>query len=157
MIVCAIDPGTEVSGWAIYSDERVIDAGVCDNGDLLERLRGGKAVLGVDVLAIEMVASYGMAVGAEVFRTVWWTGRFAQVWLDATGHLAMEVVRKEVKLHLCMNPRAKDSNVRIALIDRLGPKGTKKNPGPTFGVSSHAWQALAVAVTTHDNLTKPHV
>jgi hypothetical protein len=48
--------------------------------------------------------------------------------------------------------RAKDQNIRQALIDRLGPPGTKKNPGPTYGVTSHMWSALAVAVTAHDKL-----
>jgi hypothetical protein len=33
------------------------------------------------------------------------------------------------------------------LIDKLGVVGTKKNPGPLFGMKSHAWAALGVAVT----------
>jgi hypothetical protein len=40
--------------------------------------------------------------------------------------------------------------VRQALIDRLGPQGTKKNPGPTYGMRSHLWAALAVAVYAGD-------
>jgi hypothetical protein len=56
------------------------------------------------------------------------------------------VFRRDVKLHLCDSPRAKDGNVRQALLDRLGPQGTKKAPGPTYGVKSHEWAALAVAV-----------
>jgi hypothetical protein len=51
-----------------------------------------------------------------------------------------------VKLHLCNSPRAKDGNVRQALIDRVGPQGTKKGQGPTYGIKSHEWAALAVAV-----------
>jgi hypothetical protein len=31
-----------------------------------------------DVVVIEKIESYGMAVGAEVFDTVWWAGRFAE-------------------------------------------------------------------------------
>jgi hypothetical protein len=42
--------------------------------------------------------------------------------------------------------RAKDPNVRQALLDKIGPVGTKKNPGPLYGVSGHGWSALAVAV-----------
>ncbi|MNY62967.1 hypothetical protein D3C86_1998680 [compost metagenome] len=60
-----------------------------------------------------------------------------------------------MKLHLCKTPRAKDANVRQALLDMFprtgGGKtpqiGTKAQPGPLFGVSSHAWAALGVAVT----------
>ncbi len=45
----------------------------------------------------------------------------------------------------------RDSLVRQRLIeihggDRASAVGTKKQPGPLYGVSSHAWQALAVAV-----------
>jgi len=43
--------------------------------------------------------------------------------------------------------KAKDANIRQALIDKLGPVGTKKSPGPLWGVKSHIWSALAVAVT----------
>ena len=35
-----------------------------------------------DVVVIEKIESYGMAVGAEVFDTVLWAGRFAEA---ATG------------------------------------------------------------------------
>ena len=51
--------------------------------------------------------------------------------------------------------RAKDANVRAALIDRFGPSkrkaiGLKATPGPLYGVHSHMWSALAVAVTYGD-------
>ena len=39
------------------------------------------------------------------------------------------------------------ANIRQALLDLIGPQGTKKAPGPTYGVRSHEWAALAVAVT----------
>jgi len=42
--------------------------------------------------------------------------------------------------------RAKDANIRQALLDLIGPQGTKKTPGPTYGIKSHTWAALAVAV-----------
>jgi hypothetical protein len=50
--------------------------------------------------------------------------------------------------------KAKDANVRQALIDRYGGKaeaiGTVKKQGPLYRVKSHAWQALAVAVTASE-------
>ena len=58
-----------------------------------------------------------------------------------------KVYRQDVKLHLCKSNKAKDGNIRQALIDKLGPQGTKKYPGPTYGIKSHAWAALGVAVT----------
>lgn len=102
-------------------------------------------------LAIEMIASYGMPVGREVFETCVWIGRFVERW---EGEHTL-VYRQDVKLHLCQSPRAKDANIRQALIDRFGPGkeaaiGTKKNPGPLHGFKSHMWAALAVAVTHAD-------
>jgi hypothetical protein len=94
-------------------------------------------------IAIEMIASYGMAVGADVFQTCVEIGRFVEV---AGEHVSL-VFRRDVKMHLCGSARAKDANIRQALLDRLGPVGTKKAPGPLYGVKSHIWAALAVAVT----------
>lgn len=148
MKILAIDPGTTESGIVAFDGERVGAAGVLENGAVLDLI----ATADADLLAIEMVASYGMAVGKETFRTVWWAGRFAQAWQRHSGNLPAEVYRQEVKLHLCRSVKAKDANIRQALIDRFGPVGTKANRGALYGVSSHAWAALAVAVTTHDQL-----
>ena len=78
-------------------------------------------------VVIEMIASYGMAVGKEVFDTCVWIGRFKQI----ANSLEIDVeyiYRKEEKMNLCHSMRAKDSNIRQALIDRFGVVGTKKNP-----------------------------
>lgn len=148
MRLLAIDPGTTESGWVLLWDgNNVADAGVMDNVDLRNYMPDMISAGLCDQMAIEMVASYGMAVGKEVFRTVWWAGRFADAWLSATGNLPVEIYRQDVKLHLCKNPRAKDANIRQALIDLIGPQGTKKAPGPTYRVKSHAWAALGVAAT----------
>jgi hypothetical protein len=74
-----------------------------------------------------------------------WIGRFQQAWRDPEE--VRLVYRREVKLHLCGSMKAKDANVWQALIDKLGPVGTKACPGPLYGVKSHARSALAVAVT----------
>lgn len=71
----------------------------------------------VSILAIEMVSNYGMAVGKEVFRTCVWIGKFEEAWKGPV----IEVLRPEEKLCLCKNPRAKDSNIRRAIIDIFGP------------------------------------
>jgi hypothetical protein len=140
--ILAIDPGTTESGWCLYHTERgIVGSGVKPNDLMLEEIRYQP----VDHLAIEMIASYGMAVGKEVFETCVWIGRMIETFrAPSTVHL---VYRRDVKLHLCGNPRAKDANIRVALIDLIGPQGTKKQPGPTYGVKSHAWAALGVAVT----------
>lgn len=143
-MILAIDPGTEQSGWCTFDAGRVIESGVSPNKDALEHIRQC-CNSRVQTLAIEMVASYGMPVGREVFETVRWIGRFQQAWRDPEA--VKLVYRREVKLYLCGSMKAKDANVWQALLDKLGPVGTKKAPGPLYGVKSHARSALAVAIT----------
>ncbi len=144
--IFAIDPGTTESGWVWYEAGRVRKSGVSSNHDLLADIQAG--AIDVCELAIEMIASYGMAVGREVFETCVWIGRFKQAF--RAPEMVRLVYRKDVKMHICGTPRAKDANIRQALIDKLGPAGTKKAPGPTHGVKSHAWAALGVAVTASE-------
>jgi hypothetical protein len=103
----------------------------------------------VDHVSIEWVECFGMAVGQEVFRTVAGIGWFANLMADNHGPLRL-VPRRVVKMHLCNSMRAKDANVRQALIDRFGPVGTKKQPGKLYGVATHYWAALGVAVYSAD-------
>ena len=149
--IFAIDPGTTHSGLVIMVDGRVTSSGVLENREMLDEI----AIHRGTPMACEMIASYGMAVGKEVFETCVWIGRFME---RADNPDAVRLVyRKDVKLHLCGSPRAKDANIRQALIDRWGGKaeaiGTIKKPGPLYGVKSHAWAALGVAVTALE--TKP--
>jgi hypothetical protein len=139
-VVVGVDPGTDKSAFAIFDGREVISHGIYENEHFLSHgLWGRRHVF------CEMIASYGMAVGASVFETCVWIGRFVQTASVSGGNLT-RVFRKDVKLHLCQSPRAKDGNVRQALIDRVGPQGTKKSQGPTYGVKSHEWAAFAVAV-----------
>jgi hypothetical protein len=140
MIVLAIDPGTTQSAYVVFDGRKVIRGEILPNENLLQLMRDD-AIAPHDVVACEMVASYGMAVGREVFETCVWIGRFIQV---ARAPVRM-VFRKDVKMHLCHSMRAKDGNIRQALLDKHGAVGTKKNPGPLYGVKSHLWAALAVA------------
>lgn len=148
----AIDPGNIESAYVLYDthEERPLAFAKWPNHDILSGIAGTEA----DELAVEMIASYGMAVGAEVFETCVAIGRFLERW-NARGLLWVGryrlVYRREVKLHLCQSPRAKDANVRQALIDRYGGKdkavGKKASPGPLYGLSGDCWAALGVAVT----------
>lgn len=151
MLILALDPGPKQTGWAQICGTKLDSSGVMENEKMLAALPGFGGV--GYALAIEMIASYGMAVGREVFETCVWIGRYQQAWHDPEA--VRLVYRKDVKMHLCGTPRAKDPNVRQALIDLFpatgGGKtpqiGTKAQPGPLYGVSSHAWPALGVAVT----------
>lgn len=147
----AIDPGPVQSGWVLCEGMTVKHCGVYSNGAMLSLIED--FTCDNAALAIEMIASYGMPVGAEVFETCVWIGRFKQAW--HTPEAVRLVYRKDVKLHLCNSPRAKDANVRQALLDLYpatgGGKtpqiGTKAKPGPLYGMHTHAWPALGVAIT----------
>ena len=153
-LVLAIDPGCTQSAVVAYrADGQIRDSYLLPNMDVLARVREHAADDGDDycgVLAIEMVACYGMAVGAEVFETCVWIGRFVEAW----GRTWTEVYRKDVKLHLCNSMKANDSNIRQRLIDIYGGQekaiGKKKTPGPLYGIKGDIWSALAVAVTYTD-------
>jgi hypothetical protein len=144
----AIDPGTTESAFVLFDGARVVDHGLLLNEPLLHRLKARE--FGSDyVTVIEQIEAMGMSVGASTFETVFWSGRFAQA-----SQPFDRVTRRAVKLHLCGSMRAKDPNIRQALLDRFGGAGavgTKAAPGPLRGVSSHRWAALAVAVTWWDD------
>lgn len=139
--VLAIDPGPERSGVVhITADGRCLLASTHPNGDVLELLRW---LPYADTVTIEMVASYGMPVGASVFDTCVWIGRFQQA--AAFPDAVLLVPRLEVKLFWCHSARATDATVWRAILDRVGPTGTKKAPGPLYGVKGHARAAFALA------------
>jgi hypothetical protein len=145
--ILAIDPGTTHSGVVRYYGGDVVFSDVLPNQEIADAMRNDIA----DRLAVEMIASYGMAVGREVFETCVWIGRFVQAWQHHRGSEPQLIPRLQVKLHLCKSPRAKDANIRQAIIDLYGGKaeaiGTVKKQGPLYGVKSHAWAALGVAIT----------
>lgn len=147
-VVYGIDPGPAQSAVVeLAADGSVTWSAKLENQALLAAVSGF-----VGLVAIEKVVSYGMAVGAEVFETVFWSGRFLQFAPDPDK--VLRVPRLDVKLHLCHNPRANDANIRAAIIDRYGGKeraiGLKKTPGPLHGISSDRWAALAVALVVQD-------
>lgn len=158
MTLLAIDPGPEKSGWVEYDPRypKPVAWAKEENDELLLRITG---VVGrYHACVIEMVRSYGMAVGQTTFETVFWIGRFAEAWNLSQGQWlppARRIYRGDVKLHLCGATRAKDANVRQALIDRYGPGkekavGLKKSPGPLYGMKADCWQALALAITASE-------
>ena len=156
MRVMAVDPGTTKSAYVIYSHGVIMESGIYSNEIMLSILSATQ----VDHLIIEMVACYGMPVGKEVFETCVWIGRFIERHRISLFNSSFEFMyRKDVKMHLCNSMRAKDSNIRQAIIDHYpatgGGKtpqiGTKKQPGPLYGTKSDIWSALAVAITYWEN------
>jgi hypothetical protein len=141
-IIVGVDPGPFFHALVWFDGVRVVR---CENLSTQKAIEAMTESTCFPV-ACEMIECFGMPVGREVFQTVLQIGRMQQVadWMRL-------IPRRDIKLHLCGNMRAKDPNVRQALIDKLGPVGTMKQPGPCYGVSNHLWSALAVAVTAFDN------
>lgn len=153
----AIDPGNLHSAFVLLDipTRRPLEHGKIPNPEVLTlvgRLAGAS-------LAIEMIASYGMPVGREVFDTCVWIGRYAQRYRD-THHSDLHarlIYRRDIKLHHCGTAKAKDANITQALVDRFAPgapnrgKGTKADPGWFYGFAADVWQAYALGVYAIDS------
>lgn len=151
-MILAIDPGNVYSGWVLMDEDtyQPLSFGKDVNEEVIPQIG-----LPATQVVIEMVASYGMAVGMEVFDTCRWIGRFEQI--AEEEHLPVSFVyRKEEKLDICGSMRANDATIRQALVDRFAygtpnhGKGTKAEPGFFYGFKADIWQAYAVGVTYLD-------
>jgi hypothetical protein len=157
MTTLAIDPGNQLSAYCVVDGQCLPLVFEKLSNDQLIRLMQKEidGEYGVGRVVIEMVASYGMAVGADVFETCVWIGRFAQV-AHAVGVPVELIKRIPVKVHHCYSSRATDGAIAQALVDRFAPgepnhgKGTKKAPGFFYGFSGDIWQAMALAVYAID-------
>lgn len=151
MKILAIDAGNTYSGVAIVElpEFRLVWFGKLPNEEIYDVVKN----FHIDEVALEMVACYGMPVGKDVFETCVWIGRFIE---QLKGHKISYVYRKDEKMCLCGSLKAKDSNIRQALINRYAKhdfktgKGTKKNPDVFYGVANDVWSAIAVAVTHYE-------
>jgi hypothetical protein len=151
MKILAIDAGNTYSGVAIVElpEFRLVWFGKLPNEEIYDVVKN----FHIDEVALEMVACYGMPVGRDVFETCVWIGRFIE---ELKDHKISYVYRKDEKMCLCGSLKAKDSNIRQALINRYAKhdfktgKGTKKNPDVFYGVANDVWSAIAVAVTHYE-------
>lgn len=154
--IVAIDPGNIESAVCVMNaDYEPIVHFKAPNADVVNFLH--TKLLNTDTVVIERVASYGMAVGKEVFDTCFWIGYFAAVAELSGAHDRVHYIyRQEEKLCLCQDSRAKDQNIRRALIDRFAKhdlkngRGTKKNPDFFYGFAADQWAAFAVGCTYLD-------
>ncbi len=152
MTIYAVDPGTKQSAivW-LAMDGPLVDTvmgEILPNNEMLYVL-GARTLsnYGPSHLVIEQIESMGMAVGREVFETVFASGRFAQAWESNRRGTWSMLPRRAVKLALCGSMKAKDTNIRQALLDRYGGAASAKKGGPLYGLKSHMWSALAIAET----------
>lgn len=157
--IFAIDPGNTESGYAVIEmpNFRLVNFGKVENGELLRLLENYNSKIPCfgdpDVFVIEKIASYGMAVGKDVFETCYWIGQFIHALKNKNTAF---VYRKDEKITICGSMKAKDTNIRQELINRYAKhdfkngKGTKKKPDTFYGVSKDVWAAIAVGVTHYE-------
>lgn len=158
MRLLAIDPGNTESAFAYIdpTDCSPRHFGKIPNAQLYSDISRG--ALCADYTAIEMIASYGMPVGQEVFDTCVWIGRYAGLIEDLRGQPCELIKRQPVRLHHCHSTKATDATVTQALRDRFAygqpnyGKGTKTAPGWFYGFKADIWQAYALAVYAADQL-----
>lgn len=150
MICIAIDPGPTTCGVVVYDMDaqrvtqahaelvwpdvrRLLSDHLLNSGVVCERTQAGPP-------------------STDVVRTTEVVGRV----MEACDHLRMPLellYRREVLATLGVSARkTRDALVRAALIDLHSTSkalavGTRRAPGPLYGVTSHAWAALALAVT----------
>ncbi len=151
-MILAIDPGTTESAYVLLDGENIFQSGKVGNRKMQSVISTTPGI-SFNRLVVEMIASYGMPVGKEVFETCVWIGRFIEV---ARADFSL-IYRKDIKVHFCGTTKAKDGNIRQAIIDRYGGSsaiGKKANPGPLYGVSGDVWAALAVGLYYQDNKEK---
>ena len=153
-MILAIDPGNEMSAYVLLDENlKPIEFGKFANENVKTEMRRiireNYTVNNAVTVVIERIASYGMAVGQTVFDTCIWIGRFAEM-AEQCGSLVKYIYRKDEKMNLCGTMKAKDSNIRQALIDRFGVVGTQKAPGFFYGFKADIWSAYAVAITYYD-------
>lgn len=150
-MILAIDPGPLQSAYVIWYGRSHAGVGIVSNFEICHMIH---ANYDISLVACEHIQNMGMPVGATTHETSYWIGEFR----CETRKRKLEFVRvfrSQIKMHFCNSMRAKDPNIRQALIDRLGAPGTKKNPGPTYGIKSHLWSALAIAIFTSDQYGSP--
>lgn len=157
MILLAIDPGNIESAYVVVDEDyKPLEVAKVENEQLNKMLPEIIERHNVKSFAFEMIASYGMAVGAEVFETCLWIGRFLETVNSTSVASLHKIYRKDEKMVICGTMRAKDANIRRALIDRFAEhdfkngKGTKKKPDWFFGFKADCWAAFAVAVACRE-------
>lgn len=152
-MIFAIDPGNIESAYVLVDqDLKPLEFGKEDNETVREIVQS----MDYNYFVIEMVASYGMPVGADVFDTCIWIGRFCEIAIRKGIKPQKLYRKKDVGMNLCKVTTARDSNVIQALVDRFAygqpnyGKGTKNAPGWFYGFKADIWQAYALAVTYSD-------
>ena len=163
MSIIGIDPGPEHSAWACWlgSNETSVSTGDIDNAEARGLFRWDFQLISTDTVVIEWLVPYNVPASKGVLNTCRWVGHFEDMAWQQGAHVVL-VDRPTIVRHFCGNTSWKDKQgnrqavtkpmVKQALYDRFGGDrkaavGTKKKPGPLYGIKGdHQFDALACAV-----------
>jgi hypothetical protein len=156
MIVLGIDPGPETHGAVVYDTQErcaVWAEGRITRAALRDVLAND--LDRITAVVIERPAAMGpMGAGkvGHMLDTAWAAGELAAM-CRGLGYPVRTMTRREVLrgLGVLSGSGSSDARVRAACIADHGASksaavGRKANPGPLYGVSSHAWQALGLVL-----------
>jgi hypothetical protein len=148
--IIGIDPGESNSGYCIIErvDGRpnILEAGNISNEALKLFLLTRSA--NIDLVAIEKIVGMGQTVGASTFNTCIWIGRF----MECTTAPHKLIRRDDLKKFTCgKRTRVNDSQIRSAVLKILEKYGYTSKELNKIGVTSHAWQATAVAIMAFES------
>lgn len=161
MIILGIDPGPETHGAVLYDSEarRVLwSAKAIESIDLewqVGKFYGaGFRPFRIVIERPAAMGALGVGIVGHMLDTAWVAGRLAGVLGEVHALKIETMTRREVlrNLGVLSGKGSSDARVRAACIaDHETPGGPpavgrKATPGPLYGVSSHAWQALGLVL-----------
>lgn len=157
MKILGIDPGPVTHGAVLYDtvDRRVVWSDKAATQDQVEAvaLEHDWQTFRIVIERPAAMGAIGSGVVGHMLDTAWAAGAMSEA-LCLHGFFVDEMTRREVLRYLGVltGKGAADSRVRAACIaDHEHPGGPsavgrKRAPGPLYGVSSHAWQALGLVL-----------
>lgn len=155
MRVLGVDPGPKTHGAVVYDtvERRVVWS---SGRATFNEVDCAHLDHGCDLAVIErptVMGALGPGIIGHLLDTAWTAGELSVV-LGMEGPPVQTMTRREVLRYLGVlsGKGSADSRVRAACIeDHQTPGGSpaigrKASPGPLYGVSSHAWQALGLVL-----------
>ena len=167
MAVLAIDPGNEETALVLWDGTVMLTKVYIPNREVKTYLNHYNILSHVEVVIIEMVSSYGAAVGQTIFDTCVWIGIFKEYLenLNLPVHL---VFRKTLKMHHCHSLRGiNDGAVNSVLRDKYGEDNTIKKPNLVYWndtveslggrkwMNGDLWAAFALATWYYEPKDSP--
>lgn len=152
-MIVAIDPGPRTSGLVVYDEGNILRAEKAATLDEVRKCIQDR-LIGLTVVCERTQAG---PPSTQVVLTTEVVGRIQEMCHRYGIDLHLYYRRQVLQALNCARTGNKDSLVRMACIEMHGGDkataiGNKASPGPLYGVSSHAWQALGL-VCAHLILT----